>query len=524
MKLRAFLLFCATVLIAAAQTPDPAPDLKSNPPSAAPQLNPALPTIFIAGDSTAARGKGEQQQGWGVPFAGYFDPAKVDIVNRARGGRSSRTFITEGLWDQLLADVKAGDTVLIQFGHNDGGPINTRPARGSLPGLGDETQKITSITTQQPETVRTFGWYLRKMIADVKAKNASPVVVSLTLRNRWEDGKIERGSGRYSAWAFDIAKAATVPFIDLTQRMADEFDALGEAKVKLLYPQDHTHFNAEGADLHAAMVVAGLKGLRPSPADGVLSAKGEAVVADQFAWLRLPSALNPKLPSIVLVGDSTVRTGRGDGEGGQWGWGEYLPRHVDLNKVNVVNRAVGGTGVCSFLDTGYWDLVMAKLKPGDVVLIQFGHNDNGPRAPLKGIGEEVEDREDPATKQKRPMHTWGWYLRRYLRDARSKGATPVVCSLIPRKIWKDGRIERKSDSHADWARAVAAQEGVSFVDLHEIIARRYDELGPEKVDPFFADKRVHTSAAGAEFNAACVVAGLKALPENPVGPYLLPAP
>ncbi|MBI4625720.1 MAG: rhamnogalacturonan acetylesterase [Verrucomicrobia bacterium] len=523
--------FLAFALAAVAQeksaAPKTLPDLANNPAPAVAAINAALPTIFIAGDSTAARGAGARQQGWAVPFADYFDPAKVNIVNRARGGRSSRTFITEGSWDRLLADLKKDDIVLMQFGHNDGGALNDEPppplrARGSIPGLGEETKEIDNVLTRKHEVVRTFGWYMRKMVADAKAKGATPIVLSLTLRNRWEDGKIERGSGRYGQWSFDVAKDAAVPFIDLTNRMADEFDKLGEEKVKALYPQDHTHFNAEGADLHAAMVVAGLKGLRLAPLAEFLSEKGKAVTPERFAWLRLPSAANPKLPSVFLVGDSTVRTGRGDGGLGQWGWGEYLPAHLDLAKVNVVNRAVGGTGVRSFLDTGYWDLVVAKLKPGDVVMIQFGHNDNGARAPLKGIGEEVEERENPTTKQKSPMHTWGWYLRRYLNDARAKGATPVVCSLIPRKTWKDGKIARTSDSHADWARAVAKAEGVAFVDLHEIIARRYDELGPEKVNAFFADERVHTSAAGAELNAACVVSGLKSLPQNPVAAYLKP--
>ena len=86
-------------------------------PLADPPLNPALPTIFIAGDSTAARGAATaRQQGWGLPFANYFDPARVNVANRARGGRSSRTFITEGHWERLLAETKAGDLVLIQFG------------------------------------------------------------------------------------------------------------------------------------------------------------------------------------------------------------------------------------------------------------------------------------------------------------------------------------------------------------------------------------------------------------------------
>jgi lysophospholipase L1-like esterase len=485
--------------------------------------NSSLPSLFIAGDSTAARGRGATQQGWGVPFGDYFDPAKINVVNRARGGRSSRTFINEGLWDQLLAEVKAGDTVLIQFGHNDGGAINTRPARGSIPGLGEETQEIESITTNKPETVHTFGWYMRKMIADVKAKGASPMVLSLTLRNRWSDGRIERGSGRYSQWSYEIAKAAAVPFLDLMNTQADKFDALGEEKVKALYPQDHTHFNAEGADLHAATVVALLKGLRPSPVTSCLSAKGEAVPADRFSWLRLPRPANPKLPSLVLIGDSTVRNGRGDGVNGQWGWGDFLGAHLDLGKINVVNRAVGGTGVRSYVTAGHWETTLALLKPGDVVMIQFGHNDNGPRAPLRGIGEETAERENPATKQRETEHTWGWHLRRYLADIRARGATPVVCSLVPRKIWRDGRIARTTGSHAEWARDVARAENVAFLDLHELIAARYDALGDAAVNPLFADERVHTSKAGAELNAACVVAGLKALPQNPLAAWLQPA-
>lgn len=522
---RIFAIGGLTALAAWAQNPAPAPDLAPVAAGSAGASRPALPTLWVAGDSTAARGRGPTQQGWAVPLADYFDLTKVNIVNRARGGRSSRTFISEGWWDQLLAEVKKDDVVLIQFGHNDGGAINDEPppplrARGSLPGLGEEQRTIENVLTKKTEVVHTFGWYLRKMIADVQAKGAAPIVLSLTLRNRWEQGRIERGSGRYGIWSFDVAKYAAVPFIDLTNQLADAFDLLGEDKVKELYPQDHTHFNLAGADLHAERVVAGLKGLRPSPLASALSSKGQAVVADSFAWLRLPSAAKPALPSLFLVGDSTVRTGRGDGGGGQWGWGEYLPNYFDLARINVVNRAVGGTGVRTFLDTGYWAAITAKLKPGDFVMIQFGHNDNGARAPLKGIGDEREERVNPATKASGPMHTWGWYLRQYIREARAKGATPIICSLIPRKIWKDGKIARTADSHADWARAIAQAEGVAFVDLHELIARRYDEIGPEKVNAFFADERVHTSAAGAEFNAASVVAGLQVLAKNPLATYL----
>ncbi len=119
--------------------------------------NPKLPTLFVVGDSTA-NNNANGGQGWGDPFISYFDPAKINVLNRARGGRSSRTFQTEGLWDKVLAEMKPGDFVLIQFGHNDGSPVNEDRARGSLPGIGEETQEIESINTKQHEVVHTFGW------------------------------------------------------------------------------------------------------------------------------------------------------------------------------------------------------------------------------------------------------------------------------------------------------------------------------------------------------------------------------
>jgi lysophospholipase L1-like esterase len=251
-----------------AQPATPGPDLSQNPAPTRTHLDAALPTLWVAGDSTAARGRGDTQQGWAVPFANYFDLAKINIANRARGGTSSRTFITTGLWDQLLADLKPGDFVIIQFGHNDGSPVNedasvpkaARRARGSIPGLGDETKEVDNIITKKQEVVRTYGWYLRKMIANTKAKGATPILLSLTLRNIWSDGRIERTS-RYSRWTAELAASSNVAFFDLSTAVADKLDALGTEKTAALYPQDHTHFNAPGADLHAATVASGLKNL-----------------------------------------------------------------------------------------------------------------------------------------------------------------------------------------------------------------------------------------------------------------------
>ncbi len=491
-----------------------------------------IPTVYVIGDSTASNAN---RRGWADPFADYFDHAKINVVNRARAGRSSRTFVTEGLWDRVLTDLKPGDFVLIQFGHNDGGPPDKDRARGSLPGLGDESEDFTLPDGKQ-ESVYTFGHYMRKFISDTKAKGATPIVLSLTVRSIWEGTTVERGNGKYSQWSADIAKTAGVSFLDVTNAIADEYEKMGQDKVKEFFPEDHTHTTPTGADLNASLVVAAIKGAN-LPLLSYLSAKGQSVtpypapptgtvggIADR-ASLHLPVPANPNLPTLFLIGDSTVRNGHGDGANGQWGWGEPIVDLFDTSKINVVNRAVGGLSSRTYLTQGDWSRVLAMLKSGDFVMMQFGHNDNAPlddaaraRGTIKGTGEETREIDNPITKQHEVVHSYGWYLRKFVDDAKAKGATVIVCSPIPRKTWKDGKIAR--DPYAKWAADVATSEGVALVDLNEIIAKRYEELGPEKVEPLFGDPHTHTSRAGAELNADAVVTGLKMLKPDPLAQYL----
>ncbi len=480
----------------------------------------APPTLFIVGDSTA-NNTGAGLQGWGDAIAPYFDSAKIKIANRARAGRSSRTFQTEGLWDKVLADMQPGDFVLIQFGHNDGGPPDKDRARGSLPGVGAETKEVTMPDGKQA-VVHTYGWYMRKFVADTKAKGASPFILSLTVRNIWKDGKVERGSGSLNAWAAEVAHTENVPFVDVTKIIADRYERMGEEKAKAFFPGDHTHTNAAGADFNASAVVDGLKALNDSPFTPLLSEKGRGRVQRP-----MPEPKNPSLPSLFLIGDSTVRNGQGDGANNQLGWGEPLVDLFNTSKINVVNRAVGGLSSRTYLSQGHWAKVLAMLKPGDFVIMQFGHNDNGAlndnsraRGSIKGVGEEAEEIDNILTKQHETVHSYGWYLRKFIEDTKAKGATPIVCSLVPRKIWNNGKIQRDKANYAGWAEQVAKAEHVGFIDLNENIARKYDQLGPEKVDPLFGDPHTHTSAPGAKLNAEAVVEGLKALHPDPLAAYL----
>jgi lysophospholipase L1-like esterase len=243
-----------------------------------------------------------------------------------------------------------------------------------------------------------------------------------------------------------------------------------------------------------------------------------------FSGFASAQGAGAKPPTLFLIGDSTVRNGAGDGANKQWGWGEPIAAYFDPTKITVLNRARGGRSSRTFVTEGLWDQVLSMVKPGDFVLIQFGHNDGGPinddsraRGTIKGVGEETEEIDNLLTKKHEVVHSYGWYLRKYVADARAKGATPVICSPIPRKIWKEGRIAR--DQYARWAEGVAKAEKVGFIDLNEIIARQYEAMGAEKVEPLFADEHTHTTLAGAELNAAAVISGLKALRPDPLASY-----
>jgi lysophospholipase L1-like esterase len=233
-------------------------------------LDPNLPTIFVVGDSTARNGA---DLGWGDHFAHYFDTTKVNIANRAIAGRSARSYMNEGAWDKVLAEMKPGDYVLLQWGHNDGGGPLTPDfkARGEGKGIGDESVDIAvpvpykggPYAGKTVETVHTYGWYNRKYFADTRAKGATPILLTVTVRDIWTpgpDGKlqIEHDMG-YRDYDFQIAAAEKVLLVDMAAVAAEKFETVGPYATRMLFPIDHTHTSAVGAEMNAASVVTALQ-------------------------------------------------------------------------------------------------------------------------------------------------------------------------------------------------------------------------------------------------------------------------
>ena len=224
----------------------------------------AKPTLWIIGDSTV-RNNTRDQQGWGDPLIKLFDSEKITVINKAIGGRSSRSFLTQGRWDEILKELKKGDYVLMQFGHNDGGKMfeGDRP-RASIKGNGDESKHGTVEATGKEETVHSFGWYLRNYCQTAQAKGATPIVCSLIPRNiRDREGVIRPDTKTYAHWAELAAQQTKSQFIPLNQILSDRFNALTEAQVDAIFcGTDHTHTSYPGADFIAHVVADGIRDLK----------------------------------------------------------------------------------------------------------------------------------------------------------------------------------------------------------------------------------------------------------------------
>ena len=210
--------------------------------------------VYLAGDSTLAEKKPEKrpETGWGEMFQKYFDEKKVKIENHAQNGRSTKTFISENRWQAIVDKLKKGDYVFIQFGHND-----------------QSKEKGERYTP--PED---FKKNLARMIADVRAKKANPVLLTPVMRRRFDkDGKFYDAHGEYPDLTRSVAKDLKVPLIDMhraSERLIVKYGVEDSKKLFLQlkagenpnYPngiEDNTHFSPLGAEEMAKLAVAGIE-------------------------------------------------------------------------------------------------------------------------------------------------------------------------------------------------------------------------------------------------------------------------
>lgn len=222
------------------------------------------PVVFITGDSTVKNTDRDEDGmwGWGSQATDIFDTDKITVFNNAQAGRSCRSYLREGRWDKVYNDLQPGDFVLIQFGHNDAGnELDHGKARNDITGTADSSHvyRVRTDKEVRNEVVYTFGWYLCKMIDDVRQKGATPILVSLTPRNEWPGGKIERRNNSFGKWYREVVAKTAVEFVDLHNITADALDEIGQNDAKEYFKKDHTHTSKKGAKLNAQSIAKGLR-------------------------------------------------------------------------------------------------------------------------------------------------------------------------------------------------------------------------------------------------------------------------
>lgn len=540
------------------------------------------PVLFLVGNSTmrtGTMGNGNNGQwGWGYFEHEYFDENKITVENHALGGTSPRTFYkSPELWTRTLSGVRKGDYVFLELGHNDNGPIDEIRARSSYRPDGklsitDDSVIIYNKVRKCQDTVYTFGGYTRRFINEVRAKGAFPVLFTLTPRNAYEeDGKtIQRKLTDFTPAIFAIGKEMNVPVIDLNDISAKKLEQYGPWKTDYHFFLDKIHSSAYGARMNAASAAEGLDActdprleelksylikekVHPNYEEKLLEWEPENYDRKGNVISKTKTAEDKKQKvRIFLCGDSTGKN-EDSNPNGMWGWGSQAYTVFDESKCTFINCAKAGRSTRTYLNENRWEEVYRTLRPGDYVLIQFGHNDIGgiDKEKERGVIATVNDTchvyKSQASGKFEVVYSFGWYLKKMIQDCKEKGAVPVILSLTPRNEWHSGNgetngtlypvtekkgrqyIERRSDNYVvAWDKQIASETGVEFVDIHNISADVLDckcgkaktpAKAKEKANAYFNHDHTHTSLLGARNNALSLAKGLR-LNNSPLTQYL----
>lgn len=447
-----FATYLLTGLLTAGARAQGDPTRAFDPATAAVRKPGTTVRIDLIGDSTQT-----DHAGYGRGFCANLSD-KVDCVNMARGGASTRSFRAQGLWERSLQTKP--DYMLIQFGHND--VVFNRP-----PGAAPAGAPPNVAAFGGDRTLTNPGDYeanLRQYVTEARAAGIRPILVTPITRQYFEaDGKIHSDQTEHCITMRKIAAEMNVPLIELQNDSIAYLESIGEVaghKFEITKKDatgatifDKTHFNWAGSYVFGRMVAVDLgktapelaKYVRPEPAK--MPPEGEKA-------MRIMEGGPAK---IVLVGDSTVATGGG--------WGPGFCADFTA-KITCVDVALNGRSSKSFIDEGAWKKALDEH--GDYYLIQFGHND---QKTIPALHTDADT-------------TFAANLHRYIADVRAIGAVPVLVTSLSRRTFKDGVLVEDLTAYADAARKVAADEYITLVDLNQMSVAMLKRMTQEQADKF----------------------------------------
>lgn len=453
--------------------------------------------IFILGDSTVKYyGDDNTIGGWGEYLVNYFDADSVKFINKAEGGRSTRSFINQGRLAEAMSEVRKGDYVFIQFGTNDQRTDNNAFMEHSValgtPDANGIYPTVAGVKSKTPDSIfnfykdtdypysetfysyntGTFKWYLDQYINAVKQAGGTPVLLTPACRIFFDsDGKITSHFGEndgYVTAVRQVAQEQNIELIDMFNITKELYESYGVFTTQGLHnikedgSVDLTHYNKFGANLIAGKMAEAIKNLN-------LSGISENVVASNKEVSKTDSL---KSANLVIVGGKGAA---GDNEGDYTvdgaGFGNYIGSFLS-DKITVKNFAQTDATAKSFTRSDKYKEFLNSFKEGDYVMIAFTNED-------KYTSDDIEHYSSPYGN----IDTTGSYEQfiyySYVKPVLDKKAVPVLVTPYYERVEKNGQLTYTENPYVNAVKEVVVEKQLFFVNMYDITKNLYDKMGAE---------------------------------------------
>ncbi len=472
--------------------------------------------IYLAGDSTVKYyGEDNSIGGWGEYVVNYFDDG-VDIINKGEGGRSTRSYINQGRLKDITSQLRQGDYVFIQFGHNDNRTDENAGIEHSvLLGTPDEngiypTVKATKTKTPDriyefyknddypyektfyPYESGTFKWYLQQYVEQVREKGGIPVIITPVCRVLFDkDGKIQPAFGEdngYKVAAEQVAKENNVICIDAYSITASLYESYGVMTTQGLHDvkddgsMDLTHYNKFGANIVASKLAEAIGDKIPE-LKAHLKASSLAVSKTDVM----------KTANLFVVGD-TGATSQDSDIFSSHSFSEYFDEYLS-DKITVKDYTKVGATAKKFAQSEEYTHLMNNIEQGDYVMISFGRYDSD----SLGAGYLPSG----GNKESNKSFYYNVY-NYYVKPVLDKKAVPILLTPICDRAFNDkGEAVDTTKGYADDIKDIVIDHSLYFVNVSDISYNLYKNMGEEGskvLNPLDSKKGIDASSFS-EFGA-----------------------
>ncbi|MGN1319141.1 MAG: GDSL-type esterase/lipase family protein, partial [Lachnospirales bacterium] len=448
--------------------------------------------LYLLGDSTAKNyGDDNTIGGWGEYLVNYLDNG-VEIINKAEGGRSARSYLNQGRLKEVTDILTPDDYVFVQFGTNDqrtddsafmehavvlgepdeNGIYPTNPAiKSKTPQWIYDFYKDSEYPygeTFYPYESGTFKWYMKQHIDSIKATGATPVLLTPMCRMFFDkDGKITPHFGENDGYITAIRQLANeegimcLDMYEITKSLYESYGILttqGLHNIKSNGEIDLTHYNKFGANLIASKMAEDIKENTSLPISSHVI--NSTVTVEKTTDL--------KTANLFVVGGSFAKGDSiSDYAVDNGGFGDYLQKYLN-SKITVTNLGVANSTAKTYANTNEYKTLLNSVKEGDYVILSFGNDDS------KKVGDSF------ATGSYEDRGSFAYYMyNNYIKPLKEKNVIIVMLTPFSDRNFVNGEYVIKDYEQTQAITKLVVDNGTFIVNTHNVMNEIYKTMGEE---------------------------------------------